>query len=116
MREIVFDTETTGLNPFGGDRMVEIGCVEVFNRVETGGGEVFDKVIVVSAPSDVQRQRVLGRAGMSEEKFEALLARQMPDEEKRAKADFVVDTGGDLSTTERQVGDVLACLGLAGGG
>ena len=83
---------------------------------ETGGGEVFDKVIVVSAPSDVQRQRVLGRTGMSEEKFEALLARQMPDEEKRAKADFVVDTGGDLSTTERQVRDILSCLGLPGGG
>ncbi len=83
---------------------------------ETGGGEVFDKVIVVSAPSDVQRQRVLGRAGMSEEKFEALLARQMPDEEKRAKADFVVDTGGDLSTTERQVREILSCLGLPGGG
>jgi len=83
---------------------------------ETGGGEVFDRVIVVSAPSDVQRQRVLGRAGMSEEKFEALLARQMPDEEKRAKADFVVDTGGDLSTTERQVREILSCLGLPGGG
>ena len=83
---------------------------------ETGGAEVFDKVVVVSAPSDVQRQRVLGRTGMSEEKFEALLARQMPDEEKRAKADFVVDTGGDLSTTERQVRDILSCLGLPGGG
>jgi len=83
---------------------------------ETGGAEVFDKVVVVSARSDVQRQRVLGRTGMSEEKFEALLARQMPDEEKRAKADFVVDTGGDLSTTERQVRDILSCLGLPGGG
>ena len=59
---------------------------------------------------------ILQRAGMSEEKFEALLARQMPDEEKRAKADFVVDTGGDLSTTERQVRDILSCLGLPGGG
>ena len=83
---------------------------------ETGGAEAFDKVIVVSAPADVQRDRVMARTGMSSEKFEALLARQTPDEEKRARADFVVDTGGDLSTTEAQVRDILACLGLPGGG
>ena len=83
---------------------------------ETGGAEAFDKVIVVSAPADVQRQRVMSRTGMSPEKFQALLARQTPDEEKRARADFVVDTGGDLSTTEAQVRDILACLGLPAGG
>ena len=83
---------------------------------ETGGAEAFDKVIVVSAPADVQRARVMARSGMSEDKFEALLARQMPDAEKREKADFVVDTGGDLSTTERQVRDILSCLGLPSGG
>jgi dephospho-CoA kinase len=83
---------------------------------ETGGAEAFDKVIVVSAPASVQRERVLSRPGMTEAKFAALLARQMPDEEKRRRADFVVDTGGDLSTTEAQVRDILACLGLASGG
>lgn len=83
---------------------------------ETGGAEVFDKVIVVSASPEAQRQRVLAREGMGEDKFDALLARQMPDEEKRARADFVVDTGGDLSTTEAQVRDILACLGLSAGG
>jgi dephospho-CoA kinase len=83
---------------------------------ETHGEEAFDKVIVVSAPSDVQRSRVLSRAGMTEKKFAALVARQVPDEEKRRQADFVIDTGGDLSTTEQQVGHILACLGLAGGG
>jgi len=82
---------------------------------ETGGAEAFDKVIVVSAPADVQRQRVLSRPGMTEAKFEGLLARQLPDEEKRKRADFVVDTGGELSTTESQVRDILSCLGLGDG-
>jgi dephospho-CoA kinase len=82
---------------------------------ETGGEEAFDKVIVVSAPADVQRRRVLARPGMTAEKLEAILARQMPDEEKRAKADFVVDTSGDLSTTQGQVTRILACLGLGVG-
>ena len=80
---------------------------------ETGSESEFDKVIVVSAPAEVQRMRVLARAGMSEDKLNAILERQTPDEEKRARADFVVDTGGDLSTTEAQVGHILACLGLA---
>lgn len=82
---------------------------------ETSGESGFDTVIVVSAPADVQRARVLARPGMSEAKLAAILARQVPDEEKRARADFVIDTGGDMSTTERQVRDILACLGLGGG-
>jgi dephospho-CoA kinase len=82
---------------------------------ETGGEGAFDAVIVVSAPADVQRQRVLERGGMTVEKLSAILARQVPDADKRARADFVIDTGGDLSTTERQVADILACLGLAAG-
>jgi dephospho-CoA kinase len=80
---------------------------------ETGGEGEFDKVVVVSALPEVQRARVLERPGMSEAKLAAMLARQVPDEEKRARADFVVDTGADLSTTEAQVRDILACLGLA---
>jgi len=83
---------------------------------ETGGEAAFDKVIVVSAPAEVQRARVLARTGMSEAKLEAILARQMPDVEKRKRADFVVDTGGDLSTTEAEVARILACLGLGAGG
>lgn len=82
---------------------------------ETKGEDSFDKVIVVSAPAAIQRRRVLQRPGMSEQKYEAILARQMPDSEKRARADFVIDTGNDLSTTEAQVSDILACLGLATG-
>jgi dephospho-CoA kinase len=79
---------------------------------ETGGEKEFDKVIVTSAPSDVQRARVLQRMGMSPAKLESVLARQTPDDEKRRRADFVIDTGADLSTTERQVRDILACLGI----
>jgi dephospho-CoA kinase len=80
---------------------------------ETGGGKSFDKVIVVSAPSDVQRRRVLKRPGMNKAKLESILERQMPDLEKRSRADFVVDTGGDISTTEAQVREIIACLGIA---
>lgn len=79
---------------------------------ETGGEKEFDKVIVTSAPPDVQRARVLQRMGMSPAKLESVLARQIPDDEKRRRADFVIDTGADLSTTERQVRDILACLGI----
>ena len=82
---------------------------------ETGGEKAFDKVLVVSAPAAVQRERVLARLGMTAAKLDAILARQMPDEEKRRRADFVIETGGDLSTTERQVGDILACLGIGRG-
>ena len=82
---------------------------------ETGGDAAFDKVIVVSAPAAMQRERVLGRFGMTAEKFEQIMARQMPDEEKRARADFVIDTSGPLKDTRRQVEDILTCLGLATG-
>ena len=79
---------------------------------ETHGEHAFDKVIVVSAPAEVQRARVLARPGMTEDKLAAILARQTPDDDKRDRADFVVDTGADLSTTEDQVREILACLGL----
>ena len=82
---------------------------------ETGGEVTFDKVIVVSAPAVVQRQRVLDRPGMTEEKLDQILARQLPDSEKRDRADFVVDTSGSLADTRIQVDAILACLGLARG-
>jgi dephospho-CoA kinase len=81
---------------------------------ETGGDTEFDKVVVVSASANFQRARVLARQGMTEAKLASILERQTPDEEKRKRADFVVDTGTDLSTTERQVREILACLGVAG--
>ncbi len=82
---------------------------------ETGGETEFDKVVVVSAPAGVQRTRVLERSGMTAAKLESILRRQIPDEEKRRRADFVIETGSDLSTTERQVHDILACLGIGAG-
>jgi len=82
---------------------------------ETHGEAEFDNVIVVSAPADVQRARVLSRPAMTEDKLDSILERQVPDEEKRRRADFVIDTAADLSTTESQVRDILACLGLGGG-
>lgn len=77
---------------------------------EGAGPSRFDKVVVVSAPADIQRARVLARADMSEAKFETILARQMPDAEKRARADFVIDTGVTLEETRAQVRAVLDAL------
>ena len=82
---------------------------------ETHGEAAFDKIIVVSAPAALQRERVLTRVGMSEAKLASILARQMPDADKRARADFVVDTSGPLDATRRQVVAILACLGLPTG-
>lgn len=80
---------------------------------ETGGERDFDKIIVVSAPASMQRARVLERPGMTAAKFETIISRQMADQEKRKRADFIIDTGSDLSTTETQVRHIIACLGVA---
>jgi len=78
---------------------------------ETGGDKRCDAVVVVSAPAEVQRTRVFERPGMTEQKFAALLAKQMPDAEKRKRADFVVDTSGGFAAARTQVRDILARIG-----
>ncbi|WP_129793513.1 dephospho-CoA kinase [Sphingosinicella sp. CPCC 101087] len=80
---------------------------------EKGGWNLVDKVAVVSAPAEVQRDRVLGRPGMTAEKFERILSLQMPDSEKRARADFVIPTGGTFEETRDSVRRIIACLSPA---
>lgn len=75
---------------------------------ETGSDVNCDAVVVVSAPAEVQRERVLARPGMSEERFAAILAKQMPDADKRARADFVVDTSRGFDAARQQVREILA--------
>lgn len=87
-----------------------MALIEIPLLYESAAESRFDVVVVVSAPGDVQRERVLARPGMSEEKFEALLSRQFPDEAKRERADFVVDTGASLADVEAQVAKVVQAL------
>lgn len=77
---------------------------------EAGGVGRVDRIAVVSAPAEVQRARVLARPGMTEEKFARIVALQMPDAEKRARADFVIPTGGAVEDTRAAVCAIIACL------
>ncbi len=88
----------------------EIALIDIPLLFETGGESRVDKVAVVSAPADIQRERVLSRAGMTEAKFEAILARQIKDSEKRARADFVIDSSGDFEETRAQIKAIIAEL------
>jgi dephospho-CoA kinase len=74
---------------------------------ETGGRERVDKVVVVTADAATQRSRVLARPGMTEEKFAAILASQVPDAEKRAQADYLIDTGAGMEAARAAVGRIV---------
>ena len=87
-----------------------VAVLDIPLLLETGGDSRCDAVLVVSAAPEVQRERVLARPGMNEEKFAAILAKQMPDAEKRRRAHFLVDTTHGHASAERQVGDILRAL------
>lgn len=90
-----------------GDKLVVLDIPLLF---ETGGLERVDKIAVVSAPLEIQRQRVLQRDGWTEEKFQAVLARQIPDSEKRMRADFIIDTSKGLEYAENEVDNIISHL------
>ena len=92
----------------GGAPMVVFDIPLLF---EKGGHESVDTIVVVSAPAEIQRKRVLGREGMTPEKFAHILSLQTPDIEKRERADHVIDTGVTLAETEAAVADLIAQLG-----
>ncbi len=88
----------------GGAKIVVLDIPLLF---ETGGEKRVDGIVVVTAPQTIQRQRVLARDGMSEEKFAAILARQYPDEEKRQKADFIIDTSRGMESARIEVAAII---------
>jgi dephospho-CoA kinase len=90
-----------------GEKVVVLDIPLLF---ETGADQRVDAVVVVSAPADVQYSRVLARPGMTLEKLEAILQKQMPDAEKRRRADFVVETSGSFDAARAQVRAILAAI------
>jgi dephospho-CoA kinase len=88
----------------------KVAVLDIPLLFETGGDARVDAVVVVSAPLEVQHSRVLQRPGMTMEKLEAILAKQMPDAEKRRRADFIVDTSQGLDPARAQVRAILAAV------
>ena len=86
----------------------KVAVLDIPLLYETGGEARCDAVVVVTAPAEMQRARVFERPGMSEEKLAALTAKQLPDAEKRARADFIVDSGQGFEAARRQVREILA--------
>ncbi|GAC1332917.1 MAG: dephospho-CoA kinase [Bradyrhizobium sp.] len=85
-----------------------VAVVDVPLLFETGGEKRVDAVVVVTTTPEIQRQRILSRDNMTGEKLDAILARQLPDAEKRRRADFVVDTSHGLDPVRAQIRDILA--------
>ncbi|MEX0345690.1 MAG: dephospho-CoA kinase [Rhizobiaceae bacterium] len=90
-----------------GEKLVVLDIPLLF---ETGGEKLVDKVVVVTADEAIQRQRVLERPGMTEEKFNSILTNQVPDAEKRSRADFIIDTGLGMQSARDAVDEIIAKL------
>jgi len=103
-QKFIADAERKGAN---------VVLLDIPLLLETGGHLRVDKIVVVSAPAETQRARVLERPEMTDEKFEAMLARQMPDSEKLRRADFVVDTSRGIEPAREQVRAILRALAAA---
>ncbi|MDP4822789.1 MAG: dephospho-CoA kinase [Aestuariivirgaceae bacterium] len=88
----------------------DLAVLDIPLLFETGRDRQVDVILVVSAPAHLQRERALARPGMTEEKLDRLLARQMPDAEKRAKAHFIVDSSGSLEAGAQQIARIVAQL------
>ena len=89
---------------------VTLAVLEIPLLFETGGDRAVDAVVVVTAPAEVQAKRVLSRPGMTRERFETILARQMPDTEKRRRADFVIDTSHGLDIARDRVREIVGIV------
>lgn len=94
---------------FLADAAAEVTLCDVPLLFETGQDHFYDATLVTTCPPETQRARVLARPGMTEERFQALLARQMPDAEKRARADYVIETK-TLGATRARVAEILALV------
>jgi len=92
------------------DAGAAVAVLEIPLLFETGADRRVDAVVVVTAPADVQRARAFERPGMTEEKFRAILARQLPDVEKRRRADFIVDTSQGFDSARAQVHAILLAV------
>jgi len=91
-------------------RGVRLAVLDIPLLFETGGDAAVDAVVVVTAPAAVQAERVLARSGMTRERFEAILARQLPDAEKRRRADFIIDTSLGLEAARARVEEIVGTV------